>query len=215
MTRETNVMHDLYHRHPRIKAAEHQLAEAKSASADLTARSDAAIAKHEQAKQEALDRGEVLAPVLEPIPSREVRGRADRQIAAAEAPLDRARAEIAVELSQQLEQREAEILEQATSTPVGDLGPLLNEVNQLLMTKRLLAGSYRRVSRAQGSGPAAAVVAPVKSEASLTDLVLAATTGTGMLGVTADPVERRVVDFFSPEGEAAMRHSFAGEGTSG
>jgi hypothetical protein len=216
MTKETTVLHDLYHQHPRIEFAQQEIDSAKAASEDLLARSAAAIEKHEREKREALDRGEVFAPVLGPIPSKEVRERAARQVDAAEASLDKAMAEIAVELSQRLEQREAEILEQATHTTVADLGPLLDEVNELLATKSLLAGSYRRALRAQAAGPGRtpAVVAPAKSQASLSDLVAAATAGSSLLGVTKDPTEPTVVDFFSPEGEAVLRHGFAGEGRS-
>jgi hypothetical protein len=217
MTKETTVLHDLYHQHPRIKSALKELDSAKAASEDLLVRSAAAVEKHEREKREALDRGEVFAPVLGPIPSKEVRERAARQVDAAEASLDKVMAEIAVELSQQLEQREAEILEQATSTNVGDLGPLLDEVNSLLATKHLLAKALRRDWESRPSpGPIKAkppVQAPTP-QMSAADFVEAALSGESLLGVTELPVERKSIAFFSPEGEAVLRHGFANEGRS-
>lgn len=187
-------MHPLYSQHPTILAAEEQLSAATAAAADLTARSEAAIAKHEQEKREALDVGEVWAPVREPVPSREVRERAARSIDTAKDALQRAEASIAVDLCRQLEAREAELLERTRTTPVGKLAPLVAEVDTLLKTKSHVAAVHRKVQQREAvGGPSGRRV--VRLETALAgpvataDLVAAALAGSSLLGSTPEEVE--------------------------
>jgi hypothetical protein len=174
-TTEGAHVHAIVKDDPVIKGALAGLAEARAVNADLQARSDAAHAEFEAARQAALDRGEVHSPPLEPVASSEVRHHLASREQIAEDAFASALTGSAVRLAPALAAREAEVLATAAETKPSALGPLVEEVVLLQQSLRLLT------SRAAARSYAHRESLPA-SDVTLAAVIDAALSGTSLLG---------------------------------
>jgi hypothetical protein len=166
---------------------------------ELVAKVRAAHTKHEASKKAALDKGEVYAPPLEPIPSREVEEHVRNRKIGTAREYARVVRELAQPLRVEFQAEQDALLAKALTTPAGGLQPIADELSSLLDAwayvddvADALVHQRDTISRDVPEGPAVAVLD-----------VLAAATGERSL------IEARALTTAASEEERVRREQLA------
>lgn len=158
-------MHRILSKNDSFTKARTEYEQAESNLDELLTKVRAAHAKHEASKQAALDKGEVYAPPLEPIPSLEVEEHVRNRKTATSREYARVIRELAQSLRVEFQAEQDALLAKALTTPAGRLQPIADELGSLLdawayVDDVVNALMHQRdtISREVPAGPAVAVL---------------------------------------------------------
>jgi hypothetical protein len=180
-------MHRIVSTHPAVTEARDNLATARANLEAYEAKVAAAHATYDADVKAALDRGETHCPPMVPLPTAEVKAHVANRLRVAEEHYESTLNRLAVELIPRFEARELELLADVPKTKAGALGPVVDEIAQLVATKSDLLRRHRKmvVHRSSAQG-APAVFAPISQQpVTAGSVVDTAAIGGSLVGQTA------------------------------